>query len=129
MNVLALIAGVLALFACLIHAAVGGRELNHIAAAAPTAKAAEVRLQVINAWHWVSADLLLSGIAFVLIAVTDLIRDERTVLGVLSVYFLVAGCVWLVTTAITSRARPMMMLRLGQWILCFLLSALAYTAR
>ena len=129
MNVLALIAGALTLFACLIHAVVGGREFKHLTPAGPSAKSEEVRLQVINGWHWVSADLLVAGLGFMLIAVTDLIPAERSALTVLSAYFLVVGSVWLVTTAITSRARPRMILRLGQWILCFVLSALAYFAR
>lgn len=129
MNWLALIAGILTGLAFLVHAIVGGKELEHVAPASGSEKAAEVRLQVINAWHWVSADLLLAGLGFVLIAATDLFTDESVALLGLSIYFLVVGIVWLGTTMITSRARPRTIARLGQWLLCFLIAALAWFAR
>ncbi len=128
MNWLAILAGALTLVAFLAHAVGGGLELRHIAPADSSAKASEVRLQTINGWHWVSADLLLAAIAFGAVGVLRPASESLVLLG-LSGYFLIVGVVWLVTTAVTTRGRPAMLLRLGQWILCFLLSALAWLAR
>lgn len=128
MNWLSLIAGVLTLLAFLAHAIMGGREFAHIAPVDASEKAAEVRLQVINGWHWVSTDLLLAGLGFILIAATDLIPNERAILLGLSGYFLIIAVVWLATTMITSRVRPLVIVRLGQWILSLVLSALSYSA-
>jgi hypothetical protein len=130
MNWPALVAGVLALLAFLAHAIAGGAELRHVAPADASAKAAEVRLQIINGWHWVSLDLLLAAVSFTLIGVADnIIPHERVFLGGLVIYFAATGTVWLITTAITSRLRVKTMLRLAQWLLCYVLAALAWAAR
>jgi hypothetical protein len=127
-NWLALIAGVLSMLAFLAHSIGGAMELRYVAPIDASPKAEEVRFQLINAWHWVSVDLLLATIAFLLVAATEL-PDERSVLALLSLYFALLGVVWLATTSFTSRLRPKVMLRLGQWLLCFALSALAWFAR
>jgi cbb3-type cytochrome oxidase subunit 1 len=128
MNWLALVDGGLTLFAFAIHTLVGGREFVHLVPADTSKKAMTVRRQVVNGWHWVSVDLVLAGSALVAIGVTDLPAERDLLLG-LAIYFAIIGVVWFVATVVTSRDRPVRILELGQWILCFVIAGLAWLAR
>lgn len=66
---------------------------------------------------------------FLVIAVTEWIPEEHLALSLLSVYFIVAGAAWLLATLVQTRARPVQVLRLGQWLFCFVIAAVAWFAR
>ncbi|MEO0341098.1 MAG: hypothetical protein AAF242_18030, partial [Bacteroidota bacterium] len=60
-----------------------------------------------------------------LINFTDFFEHEKTILQLLSIYFLGYGIVWLITITI-SKSFPQNYLKLGQWLLLFGISALIY---
>ncbi len=129
MNIPLLIAGILSLVAFLAHAFVGDQEYRQLKPATGSpAKLKETWVQVRSGWHWVSVDLLLSAILLLLISLTDYIQAKSEVLFLLSLYFLVTGIVWLITVFV-SRNNTKQIFVLGQWIFCFVVSALVYYGR
>lgn len=76
-------------------------------------------------WHWVSFDLLFATIGLGLINFTNYFENEKTLLQLLTVYFLGYAVVWTLTIAI-SKQFPKNYLKLGQWILLLLISGLIY---
>lgn len=76
-------------------------------------------------WHWVSFDLLFASIGLGLINFADYFENERTLLQILTIYFLGYTIVWTITVAI-SKQFPKNFLKLGQWILLAVISALIY---
>ncbi len=128
MNVLAAVAGALTLVAVGIHAFVGGRKFGLIRPENPE-KPLEVWLQALCGWHWVSVDLLLASATLLTIGLTDLIPAERVVLSVIGAYFGLCGIVWFVTVVISGRDVDRSLLKMAQWIFCFLISALAFWSR
>ena len=76
-------------------------------------------------WHWVSFDLLFATIGLALINFTDYFDNEKTLLQILTVYFLGYAIAWALTIAI-SKQFPKNYLKLGQWILLLLISGLFY---
>lgn len=129
MNLLALLAGGLTLAAFGVHAGVGAREFRLFAPPADGEPPRTAWVQALSGWHWVSMDLLISGIVFVTIGLADLIPEEPTVLLVLAVYFGLASVAWLGTVAVAGGGVPKRFVALGQWIFCVLVAALAFGAR
>lgn len=126
MNTPILLAGVLSLLAFCAHAFIGDREYHILKPSADSSdKAKETWVQVRSGWHWVSVDLLLSGTILLLIATTELIKAKSEISMLLSSYFFVCGMVWLFTVFF-SKTTYKQILVLGQWIFCFLMSALIY---
>lgn len=76
-------------------------------------------------WHWVSFDLLFATIGLGLINFTNFFDNEKTLLQILTIYFFAYAMVWVLTTAI-SKQFPKNYLKLGQWIVLFLISGLLY---
>ncbi len=76
-------------------------------------------------WHWVSLDLLFASIGLGLINFTDYFDNEKTLLQILTVYFLGYSIVWALTIAI-SKQFPKNYLKLAQWILLLVISGLIY---
>ena len=76
-------------------------------------------------WHWVSFDLLFATIGLGLINFTDFFDNEKTLLQILTIYFLGYAIVWALTIAI-SKQFSKNYLKLGQWILLLLISGLIY---
>lgn len=126
MNIPILIAGVLSLIAFFAHAFVGDKEYRQLKPALDAdEKVKETWVQVRSGWHWVSVDLLLSSILLITLAASDFIQEKRVVLLLLSIYFFITGLIWL-GTVFLSKNNNKQLLVLGQWIFCFIVSALIY---
>ncbi len=77
-------------------------------------------------WHWFSFDLLLATIGLGLINFTNYFDNEKTLLKILSIYFLGYAIAWAFTIVI-SKQFPKNYLKLGQWILLLMISGLIIT--
>ncbi len=126
MNIPMVIAGALSLLAFFAHAFVGDKEYGVLKpeTEAPS-KNKETWVQVRSGWHWVSVDLLLSGVVLLLMATTEIIKAKTEISLLLSIYFFVCGIVWL-GTVLLSKSDNKQILVVGQWIFCFLMSGLIY---
>lgn len=128
MNIPILIASILTLFAFLIHTFIGDRELKLIQPL-PENDGERIKQEkwtmARNGWHWISFDLLLATIGLFLINFTNYLENERQLLQILVVYFLGYGIVWLIGIAI-SKPFPWNYLKLGQWMLLWLIGGLIY---
>ncbi len=94
MNIPRLVAGVLTLFAFAAHVFIGDKEYRGLKpeeTASPKNK--ETWIQARAGWHWVSTDLLLSGILMLLLATTDMINAKAEIALLLCVYFFACGIV------------------------------------
>lgn len=126
MNIPILIAGLLSLLAFVVHAIVGDKEHKALRPAdRASKKSKETWVQARCGWHWVSVDLLLSGVVLVLLATTEVIESKLEVSLLLGIYFFVCGVVWLVMVLI-SKTDDIRIMFLGQWVFCFLMSGLIY---
>ena len=128
MNISILIANILTLLAFLIHTFMGDRELQIIQPSTEIDKWSEKQEKWTMArcgWHWISFDLLFASIGLALINFTDYFDNEKTLLQILSTYFMGYAVVWIVIILI-SKKFPNNILKLGQWILLILISALIY---
>jgi hypothetical protein len=128
MNIAILSANILTLFACVLHTFVGDKELKVNEPAETTEDKFLKREKWTMArcgWHWISFDLLFASIGLALINFTDFFDNEKTLLQILTVYFLGYAIVWAVTITI-SKQFPKNYLKLGQWILLLTISGLIY---
>mgnify|MGYP001628009195 FL=1 len=126
MNIPILIANILTLFAFIIHTFIGDKELKIIE---PENDAKYLKQEkwtmARSGWHWVSFDLLFATIGLGIINFSDILESEKLFLQILSIYFLGYGIVWLIGIAI-SKSFPKNYLKLGQWILLWLISGLIF---
>lgn len=128
MKIPILIASILTFLAFAIHTFMGDRELKIIE---PENENDEKYLKrekwtmARSGWHWISFDLLFATIGLGLINFTEYLENEKLLLQILAVYFLGYGFVWLIGIAI-SKKFPKNYLKLGQWILLWLISGLIY---
>jgi len=76
-------------------------------------------------WHWISLDLLLTSIGLAVINFSDYFDCEATLLRIIAFYYLCYAIVWLIILII-SKQFPKNFIKLGQWILLLLISALVY---
>lgn len=76
-------------------------------------------------WHWISFDLLFASVGLILVNFTNFFENKRTVLQILSFYFLGYAIVWVLILLI-SRSFPDNFLKLGQWILLLTISGLIF---
>jgi len=126
MNILLLIAAALSLLAFAAHAFVGDMEYRALKPdETSSSKSKETWLQARCGWHWVSVDLLLSGIVLLLIATTEIIKSKSEISLLLCIYFFVCGVVWF-AIVFKSKTNDNQIMVLGQWIFCFLMSGLIY---
>lgn len=128
MNTAILVANILTFLAFGIHTFVGDKELK---VNEPTTQDDEKSLKIEKwimarcGWHWVSFDLLFASIGLGLINFTSYFDNEKTLLQILTIYFLGYAIVWAFTIAI-SKQFPKNYLKLGQWILLLLISGILY---
>lgn len=130
MSIPLLIANVLAFAAFLIHAFMGDREIHILEPSGEMDQETQVRekwTMARSGWHWVSVDLLLASIGLALINFTSFLISEKQLLHILTVYFMAYGMVWLLTITI-SKSFPGNYLRLGQWILLWIIGGLTFWA-
>ena len=127
MNIFILIANVLTLLAFLIHALMGDKELKLIRPHFETVDYLKTEKWTMArcGWHWVSFDLLFASIGLALINFTNYFDNEKTLLQILTIYFLGYAIVWALTIAV-SKQFPKNYLKLGQWILLMTISGLIY---
>ncbi len=126
MNIPILIAGILSLIAFLAHAFTGDKEYRQLKPSQDSQeKLKETWIQARSGWHWVSVDLLLTGILLIILSISNYIQAKQEVLMLLSIYFLATGIAWL-GSVIISRDNDRQLFVLGQWLFCFTLSALIY---
>ncbi len=128
MNTSILIANILTFLAFVIHAFIGDRELKIIQPVTDIDKWAEKQEKWTMArcgWHWISFDLIFASIGLALINFTDYFDNEKTLLQILTIYFLGYAIVWALSIVI-SKQFPKNYLKLGQWILLLLISGLIY---
>ena len=128
MNTPLLIANTLTLLAFFIHTFMGDRELKIIQPSAGTedwSAKQEKWTMVRCGWHWISFDLLFASIGLALINFTDVFDNEKTLFQILSFYFLGYSIAWAFTILI-SKQFSKNYLKLGQWILLFIISGLIY---
>jgi len=128
MNTPVLIANTLTLLAFFIHTFMGDRELKIIQPSAGTedwSAKQEKWTMVRCGWHWISFDLLFASIGLALINFTDVFDNEKTLFQILSFYFLGYSIAWAFTILI-SKQFSKNYLKLGQWILLFIISGLIY---
>ena len=128
MNITILIANILTFLAFVIHTFVGDKELKIIE---PTQGSdedfkREKWTMARCGWHWISFDLLLTTIGLGLINFTNYYENEKTLLQILTIYFLGYAVVWALTIAI-SKQFSKNYLKLGQWMLLLLISGLIYS--
>lgn len=127
MNYFLLTAAILTFLAFILHTFMGDRELkliepnqeleNHLKQ--------EKWTMARCGWHWVSVDLFLAFVGLTMIVFTDYFEQERVLLQVLSLYFFCYGVVWLMGILI-SKSFPNHFIKLGQWLLLFVISGLIY---
>ncbi len=128
MNIAILSANILTLFAFVLHTFVGDKELK-VNEPSETSEDKFLKREKWTmarcGWHWISFDLLFASIGLALINFTDFFENEKTLLQILTVYFLGYAIVWVVTITI-SKQFPKNYLKLGQWILLLAISGLIY---
>ncbi len=128
MNTPILIANILTLLAFFIHAFIGDRELKSIEPNTGTDNwitKQEKWTMARCGWHWVSFDLLFASVGLALINFTNFFDNEKTLLQILTIYFLGYTIAWAFTIVI-SKQFPKIYFKLGQWILLLLISGLIY---
>jgi len=128
MNTPILIANILTLLAFFIHTFIGDRELKSIEPNTDTDNwitKQEKWTMARCGWHWVSFDLLFASVGLALINFTDFFDNEKTLLQILTIYFLGYTIAWAFTIVI-SKQFPKIYFKLGQWILLLLISGLIY---
>ena len=78
-----------------------------------------------SGWHWISIDLLFASIILALVSFTKTFKHPKTVLNLLTIYFLSYAIVWFLVILI-SPTFPNNFLKLGQWLLLLTISGLIY---
>lgn len=125
MNALLISANVLVLFTFILHTFGGDKEYRSLDPESVDLSKQEKWTMGRGAFHIVSADFLLATVGLTLINFTNYFSDKKLLLNILSIYFLAYGIAFLLTVVI-SRKFPKNYLKLGQWMLLFLISGLIY---
>ncbi|MDQ3141785.1 MAG: hypothetical protein M3Q56_06005 [Bacteroidota bacterium] len=131
MNIPILIANILTLLAFFVHTFMGDKELHLIEPSFGHDLKNDKREKWTMArcgWHCISIDLLFATIGLGLINFTDYFDNEKTLLQILSIYFLGYALVWAFTILI-SKNFDRNFLRLGQWILLLVISGLIFIGK
>jgi hypothetical protein len=126
MNILILIANILALLTLIVHTFWGDRNLKVIEPKDTGVNKIEKWVMARGAFHIVSMDFLLATIGLTLINFTEVFKEtQNLLLQILALYFFMYSIGFLIIVAI-SRQFPKNYLKLGQWILLLIISGLIY---
>lgn len=128
MNIPILIANIFTLLAFFLHVFMGDKELKIIEPHTNTENwilKQEKWTMARCGWHWISFDLLFASIGLALVNCTAFFDNEKTLLQILSIYFLGYSIVWGFTILI-SKQFSRNYLNLGQWILLLVIGILIY---
>ncbi|MFD3533223.1 hypothetical protein [Streptomyces sp. NPDC058664] len=121
MNGWLLAAGITALGVAAVHIVGGHRDVVRPLLSCGLADEPKRVLHAV--WHMVSGDLVLSGLALLLLSLTDGTPDAGLVAWFVAAHFLVYAAAFLIVTLSVGWPRPL--LRLPQWILLLPVAALA----
>lgn len=127
-NIPILLATILTILAFFAHTIGGDIEVQMIQPEPSTATGEgnqQIWTMVRCGWHWISFDLLFASVGLILVNFTNFFENKRTVLQILSFYFLGYAIVWILILLI-SQSFPGNLLKLGQWILLLTISGLIY---
>lgn len=127
MSIPLLLANALTLLAFVVHTFIGDKELTAIEPDDESERYTKRAIWTMarSGWHWISLDLLFATFGLGLINFTDYFHNEKQLLQLLATYFLGYGIAWLIGIAISKRF-PKNYLKLGQWILLWIISAFLY---
>ena len=128
MNGFLITANVITFLAFVVHTFVGDKEIKILEPNndnAPDFVKREKWTMARCGWHWISFDLLTASMGLFLINFTEVLLFEVQLLQLMSLYFLGYGFVWLFTIII-SKSFPKSYLKLGQWLLLWLISGFIY---
>ena len=126
MNILILIANVLALLSLIVHTFWGDKDLKVIEPKDTDVKKIEKWVMARGAFHIVSMDFLLATIGLALINFTDIFKEtQNLLLQILAIYFLMYSIGFLIIILI-SKQFPKNYLKLGQWLLLLIISGLIF---
>jgi hypothetical protein len=126
MNILILIANVLALLTLIVHTFWGDKDLKVIEPKDTDVKKIEKWVMARGAFHIVSMDFLLATIGLALINFTDIFKEtQNLLLQILAIYFLMYSIGFLIIILI-SKQFPKNYLKLGQWLLLLIISGLIF---
>lgn len=127
-NIPILLATILTILAFFAHTIGGDMEVQMMQPELGSTNWAEnqqIWTMVRCGWHWISFDLLFASVGLMLVNFTNFFDNKRTVLQILSFYFLGYAIVWILILLI-SKPFPDNFLKLGQWILLLTISGLIY---
>ncbi len=126
MNILILVANVLALFTLIVHTFWGDKDLKVIEPKDTDINKIEKWVMARGAFHIVSMDFLLATIGLALINFTDIFKEtQNLLLQILAIYFLMYSIGFLIIVLI-SKQFPKNYLKLGQWLLLLIISGLIF---
>lgn len=127
MNLFLTIAFLLTSVAFFLHTFIGDKELKLIEPKGddPKFKKQETWTMARSGWHWISFDLLFAAIGLGMINFSNFFENESQLLMILSTYFFGYGIVWLIGIFI-SKKFPNNYLKLGQWMLLWVIGGLIY---
>jgi len=101
MNIYVLIAGILSFIGLLAHAFIGTRETLLTNTGFENKTIEKYWYQEFMAWHLVTADLFLSSVLLILISITNILDDKKTIAFVFALQYAVwtlASLIVLLTT-------------------------------
>ena len=125
-NIPILIANILTALAFLAHTFGGDIEITSIQPAINIdnwAEKQQIWTMARCGWHWISFDLLFASVALALINFSNYFENKKTILQLLSFYFLGYAIVWFIVIII-SPSFPSNFINLGQWILLLTIGGL-----
>lgn len=125
-NIPILLANILTGLAFLAHTIGGDIEINSIQPALNInnwVEKQQIWTMARCGWHWISFDLLFASFALALINFTNYFEHKKTILQLLSIYFLGYAIVWFVVILI-SPSFSNNFINLGQWILLLTIGGL-----
>ena len=128
MNGYLIAANVLTGLAFLLHTFQGDREIQLLYPSADAEhfdKKQETWTMTRCGWHWISIDLLLATLLLASFNFSNYWGMEKVVLQLLAFYFAAYGVIWLFLILISPGFRHNYV-KLGQWLLLFLIAGLIY---
>ncbi len=120
------IANIIVLIALVFHFYWGDKDIQSISPKASEAKKVENWIMARGAFHVVSMDLFIITTVLSLLNFTDLLTSYRTMLlTIMSIYFMVNALVFFLVIAISAPLHKKF-LKLFQWSIFIIISALIY---
>lgn len=120
------IANIIVLIALVFHFYWGDKDIQSISPKASEAKKVENWIMARGAFHVVSMDLFIIATVLSLLNFTDLLTQYRTILlTIMSIYFMLNALVFFIVVAISAPLNKKF-LKLFQWSIFIIISALIY---